>query len=92
MKPNVSMFLHTDGIPPLTVDSMRGYFLHGHRPGGFLYAVLSNNLIGACQRADSANNVALYDIMRFLNVRAPIGSWGSPEAVTKWLKDFHKAA
>ena len=54
--------------------------------GGFLDAVLCNDLRAACERADEINKYRLFDIVFWLYNNAPIGSWGSPENVREWLK------
>ena len=73
-----------DGIP----DYMRGglirYVLHGISPGGFLSAVLSNDLREAVGRADETNQQALVHYVRFLYNYAPVGCWGSAKRFEEW--------
>lgn len=66
------------------------YFEHHIPPGSFLTAVLSNDLMDAARRADSANQYRLFDYCRFLETYAPRSSYGSPEAVQKWLTNGDK--
>jgi len=62
-------------------------YLTAHIPtGSFLLAVLSNNLREACDRADYESRTHIWNIAFFLNNYAPIGSWGSREAVRAWLE------
>ena len=66
--------------------SLDRYLNHGIMPGGFLTAVLENNLIEAFGRADTINSMILKDIVLFLYNCFPRGAWGSPERVDDWLK------
>jgi hypothetical protein len=61
-------------------------YLVNHIPtGGFLQAVLSNNLMSACARADDWNQRALPVYAAFLYSYAPRESYGSPEAYAHWI-------
>lgn len=61
-------------------------YVSDHTPvGGFLTAVLSNNLSGALNKADDGNRLALFDIVKHCWNELPGGCWGSPKAVTAWL-------
>lgn len=53
--------------------------------GGFLHAVLSNDLTEACARADMYNQVRLVEIVTYIYNDLPGNCWGSPEKVDKWL-------
>ncbi|MBS7703265.1 hypothetical protein [Chelatococcus asaccharovorans] len=66
-------------------DALRRYIEHGIQPGGFLTAVLSNDLREACARADAMNRHLLFDYVQFLYNEAPGGCWGSPEVVDAWI-------
>lgn len=55
--------------------------------GGFLEAVLSNDLRGACRSADNVSRYHLWDLGSFLFNYAPADCWGSPEQVAAWLSD-----
>ena len=66
--------------------AMQRYIENRIPPGGFLMAVLSNNLVEACSRADSINRERLFDIVSFLYNEVPSVCWGSPEKVKAWLK------
>ena len=75
----------------------RRYIEQGQRPGRFLVALLSNDLMDAVGRADVANLTALHDWMLFLYNEAPHLSYGSAENFKAWLKSGgvngrHKAA
>ena len=73
-------------IPEYTRESIDAYVKHRQPTGGFLTAVLSNNLVEAVGRADEHNINALPDIVRYVYNEIPANCWGSPEAVSTWLK------
>jgi hypothetical protein len=57
-----------------------------HLPtGGFLRAVLENDLRTAVARADDYNMATLRDIVTFIYSELPRNCWGSPERVSTWL-------
>ena len=74
-----------DKIPPHTQPGLELYLEERIEPGGFLRAVLENNLREAMGRADQINRYALFDIVSWLFTNAPSASWGSPEKVATWL-------
>jgi hypothetical protein len=62
-------------------------YLHLGRPvGHFLTAVLSNDLLEACNRGDEANKRALADYVFVLVNYAPSTAWGSAEKVAAWAE------
>jgi len=73
-------------LPEHIRDAMQRYIESRIPPGGFLTAVLNNDLAGAFARADHINRMHLYDIVRFLYNEAPSTCWGSPERVKRWLQ------
>ena len=72
MKPNVKW-------------SLDNYVSQGIPTGGFLQAVLENNLFEAFARADSENLRDLQEIIQYCYQRLPSSCWGSPENVREWL-------
>jgi hypothetical protein len=68
-------------------EALENYLMYGFEPGGFLTAVLSNNLYLAAGRADSHNRERLTEIALSVYHNMPGISFGSPEAVRNWLKD-----
>jgi hypothetical protein len=52
--------------------------------GGFLYAVLTNDLKEAFKRADIFNMDALRHIVAYLYWEAPLDCWGNEEKVKRW--------
>lgn len=83
MKPKPGEFAHIEH----TVECIDAYVQKGIPVGDFLYAVLSNDLKGAFNRADSNNYRFMGDIIRYLWNYVPSACWGSPERVKAWL-DF----
>ena len=73
-------------IPEHTQGSIERYVLNRYAPGGFLTAVLANDLFGATGRADDQNIVALKDICAWIYNRAPTDCWGSYEIVKRYLE------
>ena len=73
-------------LPEHMVGAMERYMKNGVAPGGFLEAVLSNDLLEAMERADMVNRYRLYDFGQFLHQQAPRGSFGSPDRVANWVK------
>jgi len=74
------------GVPDHTMDGLDMYINHKILPGDFLTAVLTNDLFGACARADAVNKKALPNIVTYIYNRLPSGCWGSTEIVNKWLQ------
>lgn len=71
---------------PVSVrSSLRQYIEDGCEIGGFLRAVLSNDLFGAISRADSENRKNIVRTVSWIYNNAPRACWGSPEAVYEWL-------
>ena len=68
------------------LDSIRRY-ADDHIPtGGFLTAVLTNDLREALGRADTSSQIGLFDIVRYCHWEIPGNCWGSPEKVEAWLE------
>ena len=74
-------------IPTHTREAMERYFLYGLPPGGFLTALLTNNLYGAVSGADYQNITVLPDIVKWLLTKAPAGSYGNAEIMQSWMRD-----
>ena len=67
-------------------DSLRMYIEGGYPPGGFLTAVLQNDLSNAIGRADKVSLLWLPSIVRWIYNEAPSACWGSPEKVSAWIR------
>lgn len=79
-------------IPTLLLEGLQRYAEHRIPAGGFLTAVLENNLKEAVQRADLQSQRSLTAIVMYCNNYLPRGSWGSPAAVRAWLASDIDAA
>jgi len=71
-------------IPDRFKQSLDRYIQQGVIPGGFLHAVLANDLTMAVMRADEDSLPMLPDIVRYLYWEAPGNCWGSPSKVEQW--------
>ena len=72
-------------MPQNTKESLIRY-MEDHCPtGSFLRAVLENDLIESCFRADNFNAPNIIDIVRWCYDNLPLQSCGSPENVREWL-------
>lgn len=73
-------------IPEHLREGLLGYFVHHEATGGFLMAVLSNDLMRAVCNADAESRAALRDICLWVyNDAEPGGASGSPEKVRAHL-------
>ena len=72
-------------VPSETIEMIHRYVYDGTPPGGFLLAVMSNNLHDACARADDDNARNLPAIVAYLYNEVPSGCWGSAQRVADWI-------
>ena len=72
-------------MPCITKKSLDRYAEKRIPTGGFLKAVLENDLQQAFARADNSNYIALRAIVRYVYNHLPADCWGSPEKVKAWL-------
>lgn len=68
-----------------TKASLDRYVQHRIPTGGFLRAVLSNDLMESFKRADFENTRDMHEIVSYIYNKLPMSCHGSPEAVEKWL-------
>jgi hypothetical protein len=74
-----------DMLPPHMREGMLDYIEKGYAPGGFLMAVLCNDLKGAAGRADSVNQRYLLQYAQYLMWYVPHICWGNEEKVMAWI-------
>ena len=67
-------------------STLARYVDHKIHCGGFLTAVLENDLMTAVGRADTQNVVRLHEICQYVYCELPSNCWGSREKVQEWLK------
>lgn len=81
------------GIPDNLAAGLLRYRDQRIRTGGFLHAVLTNNLRDAIVRMNPDVTLEqLRGIVMFLNNEAPSTCWGSVAAVDAWLAGDRKVA
>lgn len=74
------------GIPANLHNGLDMYLMHHIRPGGYLYAVLSNNLKEAMLRwAGTADDNPTGRLVLFCCSEIPAPAWGSVEFVESWI-------
>lgn len=71
-------------IPAHMQEGLIAYILTGRPPGGFLRAVLENDLYRSFAKADAVNQHMMLAYARVLE-HMPIGSWGSAREVDHWI-------
>ena len=74
------------GLPDVSQEALKNYFLYALQPGGFLTSLLScDPWPDVISRADHWNKPILGKYLNWLQEFAPAGSWGSPDIVADWL-------
>lgn len=73
--------------PPHIIDGIRRFVDDRIPPGGFLTAVLENDLKEAFSRADNESIAGMFEIVAYCYNEIPGVCWGSPEKVLAWLTD-----
>lgn len=74
------------GIPEYMIGGMIRYVLHGIEPGGFLFNVFANDLMGAVGKADETNAECLRNYAMAIYNDCPRDCHGSPDQVLAWMK------
>lgn len=78
------------GIPQHIKFSLDEYAKSGRPTGGFLRAVLENDLMKAAGKADEFSRIAFFDICSYIYNKMPLSCYGSPEKVEAWLQEGQK--
>ena len=73
-------------IPELTQGALQRYVKQHIPTGGFLRAVLKNDLFGAMSKADESNQAALHAICMYVYNEMPCNCWGNEETINAWLE------
>ena len=68
-----------------TKDTIDNYVKYGYEPGGFVTAVLENNLMESMGRADMENREDIFEICEYVYNEIPAASHGSPQKVIDWM-------
>jgi hypothetical protein len=74
-------------IPEYMRPGMLRYVKDHLKPGGFLVAVITNDLRGAVLAADDHNLPLIPLYVRWFGTRVGSGAVGSKEAMKKWLAE-----
>lgn len=77
-------------IPSLVMNNLLAYVQGQEAPGGFLYAVLSNNLFQAVARADKEMKPLIPLLVQYIHWEVPGGCHGSPEQIKAWMQKKDK--
>jgi len=77
-------------IPARMMGGIRRYIERGISPGGFLTAVICNNLAEAVARADDENISNLPAYIAYFYNEAPTPCWGNRENMERWVEEFEK--
>lgn len=83
---NLKKILEELDIPEHMHSGVIQYVEHGVEPGGFLKAVLSNNLVDSFSKADGLNKNKIDKYITLLYNHIPADCWGSHEKVVSWMK------
>lgn len=77
---------YMSGLPDMSQEALKNYFLYALPPGGFLTSLLSgDSWTDVIARADHWNKPLLGKYLEWLVEYAPAGSWGAPDVVANWL-------
>jgi len=68
-------------------EALDRYVQHRIPPGGFLRAVLENDLMGAMGRADVINRENIFKICKYIYNELPGDTHGSPKIVKDYLEN-----
>ena len=76
--------------PKNIVHTIDRYVNNGLQPGGFVTAVLTNDLTSAVMLADSNNLENLPHIVAYIYDSVPSNCWGSKDRVRAWVEKKHE--
>ena len=80
-------------LPIHTCEAIENYLLYGMRPGGFVEALLANDVHRAVFNGDQVNKHCIWQITYWLVTNAPAQARGSYEQIDNWCsdKDMHRS-
>ena len=73
-------------IPEYMLESLEEYVRVGRPTGGFLEAVLSNNLMRAFESADNENQEIMIEYAKYVYNKMPMGCHGSLKIYNDWIE------
>lgn len=71
-------------VRPDIIESLNAWVMNARPVGGFLEAVLENNLVAAMSRADDENLRTLPAVVAYVYNELPSLCWGNPAKVKAW--------
>ena len=77
-------------VPEHLRGGIRRYVTQGVEPGGFLCAVIANDLRDSFGQADEDSRAGLFQIVSWFYNYAPGNCWGSVEAREAWIERHAK--
>jgi hypothetical protein len=72
-------------LTPVAAETLANYIVFGMPPGGFMTAVLANDLVGAFGRADMYNVDRMQWYAKAIYNSIPSQAWGSYGKVQQWI-------
>jgi hypothetical protein len=79
---------HLEELPEHLREGMRLYLQDGVTPGGWMCAVLDNDLSNAVQRCDDRALGTLRNLFEWLCMYAPASAWGAPDKRAAWQNEI----
>lgn len=67
--------------------ALENYIVHGLEPGGFMTAVLTNDLYSTVYRADAQNVSIIPHIVTWIHNNIPSICYGNSETMIMWMND-----
>lgn len=71
-------------VPEHLREGIENWIERGITPGSFLRAVIRNDLMAACLRADELSYLHMRGVIRWFVQYAPNGSYGSDKVFSNW--------
>lgn len=85
----LAIFSHRGNtIPSRMWGGIARYAANGTLPGGFLRAIICNDLKDSVQQADDENVHLLAAYVSFFHCELPSACWGSHEKMRLWHESF----
>ena len=76
-------------LPEHLRNSIDRYVKDGRPTGGFLQAIIENDLAGAVARADDDNVRLIHVIVNYFYFECPNGCWGKQGKFKEWIEAKH---
>ncbi len=82
----ITIALYKSKVPEHMHKAICRYAMYGTRPGPFLRAIFSNNLLYSCRNADDVNRTKIHIFVFFLHNHMHHDMYGSLEKMRKWIE------